>query len=138
LKLDHVTLAVSSLAESMPYYDALLPLLGFVKRREHVWTDGVGFYIQFLQARSGTRPYERYGAGLNHLGSEPNIYRRGPLSSYGKTEASARRHSGVLRRAWLTGTAAERCGRRRLRARRAAAVVMTEALEPLPGHEPSK
>src|SRR3569832_304120 len=68
LKLDHVTLVVSSLADSMPYYDALLPLLGFTKRREQVWTDGAGFYIQFLQAKSGTRPYERYGAGLNHLG----------------------------------------------------------------------
>lgn len=68
LKLDHVTLLVSSLAGSMPYYDALLPLLGFTKRREQVWTDGAGFYIQFLQAKSGTRPYERYGAGLNHLG----------------------------------------------------------------------
>ncbi len=68
LKLDHVTLVVSSLAGSMPYYDALLPLLGFTKRREQVWTDGAGFYIQFLQAKSGTRPYERYGAGLNHLG----------------------------------------------------------------------
>jgi len=70
LKLDHVTLVVSSLAGSMPYYDALLPLLGFTKRREQVWTDGAGFYIQFLQAKSGTRPYERYGAGLNHLGFE--------------------------------------------------------------------
>lgn len=68
LKLDHVTLVVSSLTGSMPYYDALLPLLGFAKRREQVWTDGAGFYIQFLQAKSGTRPYERYGAGLNHLG----------------------------------------------------------------------
>ena len=68
LKLDHVTLVVSSLADSMPYYDALLPLLGFTKRREQVWTDGAGFYIQFLQAKSGTRPYERYGAGLNHMG----------------------------------------------------------------------
>jgi len=70
LKLDHVTLVVSSLTSSMPYYDALLPLLGFTKRREQVWTDGAGFYIQFLQAKSGTRPYERYGAGLNHLGFE--------------------------------------------------------------------
>lgn len=33
-----------------------------------MWTDGAGFYIQFLQAKSGTHPYERYGVGLNHLG----------------------------------------------------------------------
>jgi catechol 2,3-dioxygenase-like lactoylglutathione lyase family enzyme len=28
-KLDHVTLLVSSLERSMPYYERLLPLLGF-------------------------------------------------------------------------------------------------------------
>lgn len=67
-RLDHVTLVVSSLADSMPYYDALLALLGFTKKRDQVWTDGAGFCLQFLQAKSGTRPYERYGAGLNHLG----------------------------------------------------------------------
>lgn len=67
-KLDHVTLLVSSLQASMPYYDALLPLLGFTKRRDHIWHDGSGFYFQFREAEPGTRPYERYGAGMNHLG----------------------------------------------------------------------
>lgn len=68
LKLDHITLLVSSLEVSMPYYDALLPLLGFNKLRSHVWTDGEGFYFQFNQAKEGTTEYERYGAGMNHLG----------------------------------------------------------------------
>ena len=68
MKLDHVTLLVGSLEASMPYYEALLPLLGFAKRRDHVWTDGDGFFFQFRQARDGTAPYERYGAGMNHLG----------------------------------------------------------------------
>lgn len=67
-RIDHVTLLVSSLERSMPYYDALLPLLGFSKQRPHVWTDGNGFFFQFLQAREGTSAYERYGAGMNHLG----------------------------------------------------------------------
>lgn len=68
LKLDHVTLLVTSFARSIPYYDALLPLLGFVKEREHIWHDGNGFYFQFREAKKGTRAYERYGAGMNHLG----------------------------------------------------------------------
>jgi catechol 2,3-dioxygenase-like lactoylglutathione lyase family enzyme len=58
----------------MPYYDVLLPLLGFNKEREHVWHDGNGFYFQFREAKEDTRPYERYGAGMNHLGfSAPDV-----------------------------------------------------------------
>jgi len=68
MKLDHVTLLVSSLSRSMPYYACLLPLLGFEKQRDHVWCDENGFTFQFLQAKPGTSPYERYGAGMNHLG----------------------------------------------------------------------
>ncbi len=68
MKIDHVTLLVSSLDRSMPYYEHLLPLLGFSKKKNHVWTDGNGFFFQFLQAKPGTSPYERYGAGMNHLG----------------------------------------------------------------------
>jgi len=68
MKIDHVTLLVSSLEKSMPYYDCLLPQLGFSKTGSHIWTDGEGFFFQFLQAHPDTRPYERYGAGMNHLG----------------------------------------------------------------------
>ena len=68
LKIDHVTLLVGSLEASMPYYDTLLPLLGFAKKRDHVWTDGQGFFFQFMQAHDGMPPYQRYGIGLNHLG----------------------------------------------------------------------
>lgn len=68
LKMDHVTLAVSSLDRSMPYYAALLPLLGFKEERPRIWTNGQGFFFQFVEARPDTRPYERYGAGMNHLG----------------------------------------------------------------------
>ncbi len=68
MKIDHITLLVSSFERSMPYYDALLPLLGFSKQRERIWTDGEGFFIQFGEARGETRPYERYGAGMNHIG----------------------------------------------------------------------
>ncbi|WP_417446025.1 VOC family protein [Kangiella sp.] len=68
MKLDHITILVSSLEQSMPYYDHLLPLVGFTKKRNHVWTDGDGFFFQFLQAKPGTSDYERYGASMNHLG----------------------------------------------------------------------
>ena len=68
MKLDHITILVSSMEKSMPYYDALLPMLGFSKVRNRNWTDGEGFYLQFLQTKSETGPYERYGVGMNHLG----------------------------------------------------------------------
>lgn len=68
MKLDHVTLLVSSLERSMPYYETLLPLLGFRRQKPGIWTDGEGFYFQFREARPGTHPYERHGAGMNHLG----------------------------------------------------------------------
>ena len=48
MKIDHLTLLVASLERSMPYYSHLLPLLGFTRKRDHVWTDGEGFFFQFL------------------------------------------------------------------------------------------
>lgn len=68
MKIDHITLMVSSFDRSMPYYEHLLTLLGYTKKRNHVWTDEDGFFFQFLQAKPDTSPYERYGAGMNHLG----------------------------------------------------------------------
>lgn len=68
MKIDHISLMVSSFERSMPYYEHLLPLLGFHKKRNHVWTDGEGFFFQFREARPDASPYERYGAGMNHLG----------------------------------------------------------------------
>ena len=68
MKIDHITLLVSSLETSKPYYETLLPLLGFQQTKKNIWTDGDGFFFQFMQAKLETRPYERYGAGMNHLG----------------------------------------------------------------------
>ena len=68
MKVDHINLMVTSLELSLPYYEKLLPLMGFKRERKNIWTDGDGFYLQFQQAKSGTTPYERYGAGMNHLG----------------------------------------------------------------------
>lgn len=68
MKIDHVTILVSSLLDSMPYYEALLPLIGFSKVRNWVWSDGEGMFFQFNEAKPNSRPYERYGAGMNHIG----------------------------------------------------------------------
>lgn len=68
LKLDHLTILVGSIEGSRRFYETLLPLLGFSRTTRENWTDGQGFFFQFLEARAGTRPYERYGAGLNHMG----------------------------------------------------------------------
>ena len=68
LKIDHMTILVTSLKVSMPYYEALLDLLGFSQVKERIWTDNNGFFFQFNQAKDGTSVYERYGAGMNHLG----------------------------------------------------------------------
>ncbi len=68
LKLDHLTICVSSWDAYERHYGLLLPLVGFSRVNDSVWTDGAGFYLQFRQAGEGTGPYERYGAGLNHWG----------------------------------------------------------------------
>ncbi len=68
MKIDHVTIASSSLDSSLRYYGALLPLLGFHEVKEGIWSDGDGFAFQFMEAAPNSRPYERYAAGLNHLG----------------------------------------------------------------------
>ena len=68
MKIDHINLLVSSSDTSLPYYQCLLPLLGFTHERNSIWTNGHGFYLQFQQAKAGTHAYQRYGPGMNHLG----------------------------------------------------------------------
>ena len=68
MQLDHVTISVRSLKRSLPYYAALLPLLGFQRRNENTWHNGAGFFFQFREAKDGTPNYDRYGVGMNHLG----------------------------------------------------------------------
>ncbi|HEY0626453.1 MAG TPA: VOC family protein [Allosphingosinicella sp.] len=68
MQLDHIVLLVSSLEASMPYYDALLPLIGFTKKRDHVWGNADGVFFDFQEASDIGEGYKRYGVGLNHLG----------------------------------------------------------------------
>ncbi|HYG48766.1 MAG TPA: VOC family protein [Allosphingosinicella sp.] len=66
--VDHAAILVSSLERSMPYYRTLLPLLGFEQMPDGLWSNGAGFSLKFAEAEPGRRPYDRHGAGLNHLG----------------------------------------------------------------------
>jgi len=68
VRVDHLTIYVSDWNAYERHYGTLLPLAGFRRASETVWSDGDGFFLQFGEAREGTRPYERYGAGLNHWG----------------------------------------------------------------------
>ena len=55
LKVDHVTILVKSLTESMPYYAKLVDLIDFTKLGDFVWTDNEGFFLQFNQAKEGSK-----------------------------------------------------------------------------------
>lgn len=66
--VDHAAILVSSLERSLPYYRTLLPLLGFAEEPDGLWSNGDGFSLKFAEAEPGRRPYDRHGAGLNHLG----------------------------------------------------------------------
>lgn len=68
LKLDHLTILGRDLDRTLAFYSDLLPLLGFHEVKRGIWTDGDGFYFQFLPARAETPDYGRYHPGLNHLG----------------------------------------------------------------------
>ncbi|HEX9931497.1 MAG TPA: VOC family protein [Allosphingosinicella sp.] len=68
MKLDHIVLMLGDLDASLPYYEALLPLIGFSKSRDHVWGNGEGVYLDLKQSPEPGEGYRRYGVGLNHLG----------------------------------------------------------------------
>ena len=65
--IDHMAILVSSLERSMPYYEKLLPLLGFARADDGLWGNGA-FSLKFSEASPEARPYDRYGAGMNHVG----------------------------------------------------------------------
>jgi catechol 2,3-dioxygenase-like lactoylglutathione lyase family enzyme len=59
---------LSDIEASLPYYEALLPLIGFAKARDHVWGNEHGLFLDLKQATEVGEGYRRYGVGLNHLG----------------------------------------------------------------------
>jgi catechol 2,3-dioxygenase-like lactoylglutathione lyase family enzyme len=68
LPLDHLTILSSDESASRAWYGLVLPMLGFVQTKSHIWRNENGLHLQFGSAKPATRAYERYGAGLNHLG----------------------------------------------------------------------
>ena len=68
MKLDHMVILVRSLEASLPWYSALLQLIGFTKTRDHVWLSEDGLAIDLKEADAGTGDYTRRAPGLNHLG----------------------------------------------------------------------
>lgn len=68
MPLDHLTILSRDPEVSARWYGLLLPRLGFEQAKPHIWRSATGLHLQFGSAKPDTAPYERYGAGLNHLG----------------------------------------------------------------------
>ena len=67
-QFDHIVLLASDHTESVRWYDAFMPLLGFRKTRDHVYLHPDGWAIDLRAAGKDAAPYGRYNAGLNHIG----------------------------------------------------------------------
>ncbi len=68
MKLDHMVILVRSIEASLPWYTAMLELIGFTKTRDHVWLSDDGLAVDLKQADAETGDYARRAPGLNHLG----------------------------------------------------------------------
>lgn len=66
--LDHLVILASSLKNSLPFYETLLPLIGFTKQRPHVFTNPQEIALDIQQAQTPEHRYQRYAPGLNHMG----------------------------------------------------------------------
>ena len=66
MKLDHLVLLASNLADSVRHYDIVLPRLGFEKSRDWVWVNLDGIAVD-LRAAEDAQAYKRYAPGLNHF-----------------------------------------------------------------------
>jgi lactoylglutathione lyase len=68
MKLDHIVILLSDLEAALPFYETLLPLIGFTKTRDHVFGNEDEVFLDLKQAANAAHRYERYAPGLNHLG----------------------------------------------------------------------
>lgn len=68
MKLDHLVILLADLAANIDFYEALLPLLGLRKTRDHVFANEDGTHFDFRQAEQAGHGYRRHAPGLNHLG----------------------------------------------------------------------
>ena len=68
MKLDHIVILLSDLEANLPFYETLLPRIGFTRSRDHVFGNDDGVFLDFKQAARPDHGYERYAPGLNHMG----------------------------------------------------------------------
>ena len=68
MKLDHIVILLSDLEANLPFYETLLPRIGFTRSRDHVFGNADGVFLDFKQAARPDHGYERYAPGLNHMG----------------------------------------------------------------------
>ena len=68
MKLDHIVILLSDLEAGLPFYETLLPLIGFSRTRDHVWGNPDEVYLDLKQANKPEHRYERHAPGLNHIG----------------------------------------------------------------------
>jgi len=68
MKLDHIVILLSDLEAGLPFYETLLPLIGFSREKEFVFGNPDGVYLDFRKADKPEHRYERYAPGLNHIG----------------------------------------------------------------------
>lgn len=68
MKLDHISIMLSKLPEQIPFYQTLLPMLGFEETKPYQFKNQDQMILDFRQAQEPERGYYRYAPGLNHLG----------------------------------------------------------------------
>jgi lactoylglutathione lyase len=68
MKLDHIVILLSDLEAGLPFYETLLPLIGFSREKNYVFSNPDGIYLDFRKADKPEHQYERYAPGLNHIG----------------------------------------------------------------------
>lgn len=67
MKLDHLVILLSDTERCLPFYEQLLPLVGFTRVRDHVFANDEAVHLDFRQASEPDKGYHRYAPGLNHL-----------------------------------------------------------------------
>jgi glyoxylase I family protein len=68
--IHHIDLTVRSFARSIPFYDAVMPLLGFPRSHDvpegPIWA-GSGIELGLVEARREAPIHDRFTPGLHHL-----------------------------------------------------------------------
>ena len=57
MKLDHIVILLSDLEAALPFYETLLPLIGFTKTRDHVFGNEDGVFLDLKQAANVPATY---------------------------------------------------------------------------------